>query len=106
MDDPLVTFTNNQGESDLRMTKIKQIISGCFRSIEGAKIFCRIRSYLSTAQNNDMTPSQALKILFEGELPDFLITILSVSTLVLNSYLIIINILGIPKYPVEYKIFM
>jgi transposase len=62
------------------MTKFQQKISGCFRSIDGAKIFCRIRSYLSTSQKNDLTPSQALKILFKGELPDFLITKLSVST--------------------------
>jgi len=72
MDNELVPFTNNLGENDIRMTKVQQKISGCFRSMDGARIFCRIRSYLSTCRKQGVTSSQALNMLFKGMLPDFL----------------------------------
>jgi transposase len=67
-----IPFTNNQGENDLRMTKVQQKISGCFRSMEGAKIFCRVRSYLSTCRKQGMTATHALTLLFLGKDPDFM----------------------------------
>jgi len=71
MDNPIVPFTNNQGESDIRMTKVQQKISGCFRSMEGAEIFCRVRGYLSTCRKQGLKSSRAMEMLFEGKLPDF-----------------------------------
>lgn len=71
MTDKRVPFTNNQGENDLRMTKVQQKISGCFRSFEGAQIFCRIRGYLSTCRKHGVAPTDALQMLFDGRLPDF-----------------------------------
>jgi len=72
MDVAYVPFTNNRGENDIRMTKVQQKISGCFKSIEGAKIFCRVRSYLLTCQKHGVSPTDALKTLFTGRLPDAL----------------------------------
>ena len=66
-----IPFTNNQGENDLRMAKVQQKISGCFRSEEGAFIFCRIRAYLITCRKHNIGATEALELLFRGKLPEF-----------------------------------
>jgi transposase len=61
-------FTNNEAERDLRMLKVKLKISGCFRTFEGAEIFCRLRSYILTCGKQGLDELACLRSVFAGPL--------------------------------------
>lgn len=61
-----VPFDNNLSERDLRMMKLRQKISGTFRSLDALQAFCRIRSYISTAKKNELNVLDALRRVFDG----------------------------------------
>lgn len=66
MHDFRVPFDNNQGERDVRMIKVKQKVSGTFRSDDGADAFCRIRGYISTVRKHSRNVIDAIQSAFKG----------------------------------------
>ena len=67
LDDLAIPFDNNQAERDLRMLKVQQKVSGCFRSPHGAAAFVRLRGYLSTVRKQGYALLAALEALFTGQ---------------------------------------
>jgi len=64
-----VPFTNNLGERAIRMLKVKQKISGCFRTLKGAQNFSTLRSYLDTMHKQGHNLFEVLRLTFMGQSP-------------------------------------
>jgi len=65
---PYVPFTNNRAERDLRMAKVKQKVSGCFRTVKYAEAYCRISSYLQTMKYKGINPLVAISMALNGKI--------------------------------------
>ncbi len=59
-------FTNNQAERDIRMVKLKIKISGAFRTVEGIRIFARLRGFISTCKKQNINVFQAIRNIIKG----------------------------------------
>ena len=75
MSNKTIPFTNNQGENDLRMTKVKLKVAGCFRSFLGAQIFASIRGFINTCKKNNINVTDAIKAVFDGKLNDIIVKV-------------------------------
>ncbi len=65
--EPAVPFTNNQAEQDIRMIKVRQKISGGFRTRRGARVFARIRAYISTCRKQGLNIWSAIQQAIAGQ---------------------------------------
>jgi transposase len=66
-----VPFTNNQAERDIRPTKTKMKVSGCFRTQYGAEIYARIQSFISTVRKLQFNPFNELYTVLSGSIPEY-----------------------------------
>jgi len=66
MTDPRVPFDNNQAERDVRNIKVRQKVSGCWRTVPGAERYMALRSYIDTCRKNQINIMTALRAAIDG----------------------------------------
>lgn len=67
----IVPFTNNQAERDIRQTKTKMKVSGCFHTIDGARIYARVQSFVSSVRKLQFNPFNELYTALTGRIPEY-----------------------------------
>lgn len=67
----VVPFTNNQAERDIRPAKVRLKMAGCFRTFEGAQVYARINSFISTVTKHQLNVFTELVNIFNGRLPAY-----------------------------------
>jgi transposase len=72
-----VPFTNNDAERPVRMLKVHAKISGCFKIFEIAQGFCKMRDYIVSCKKNDISAYESIKMVVQGQTPEFIKTRLS-----------------------------
>ena len=72
MTDERIPFGNNQAERDIRLLKVQQKISGCFRSLAWANDFILLRSFVLTCTRRGLRPLEVLENLFNNKMPSFM----------------------------------
>ena len=72
MTDSRIPFSNNLAERPIRMLKVRAKVSGCFKSAEMAEGFCKLRGYLVTCKNNNISSYDAIKTLIREQTPEFI----------------------------------
>ena len=65
-----VSFTNNRTERNLRMSKVKQKVSECFRKELDDKVYYQISSYLQTMENKGHNPLITIQMALAGEITE------------------------------------
>ena len=65
--EPDLPFTNNEAERAFRMMKVRIKISGCFRTLDGARRHARIRSYISTLRKHNLPVLEYLRRALDGQ---------------------------------------